>query len=120
MNNEIMMTTAERLSAALDDAQTPPLSAVNWGQLIEVNNAMGNAVNRAVCRLAREIIQHHDRRLMLCEIVLQRQDLSSVAQRALGQETDLGEAVDHHPFWFDALNFLKNAFRGLAQSRSDQ
>ncbi|MNI57000.1 hypothetical protein D3C73_1120330 [compost metagenome] len=47
--------------------------------------------------------------------MLDRQDLPAVAQRALRQQANLGEAVEHHAGWPDAFDHFKNLFGGLAQ-----
>ena len=42
-----------------------------------------------------QVVEQHHRGIELREVVLERQDLPAVAQRALRQQPDLGQAVDH-------------------------
>ena len=55
---------------------------------------MGKAVDGFVVGVRGQVVQHQHRRALPGEVVLHRQDLAAVAQRALRQEPDLGEAVD--------------------------
>ena len=47
--------------------------------------------------------------------MLQRQDLTPVAQRILGKETNFRQAVEHHELWLDALEGFKNHLDGFAE-----
>ncbi len=47
-DDEIVIAAAERLAAAFDDAQAPPFAAVDRSKLIEMDDAMGDAVHRAI------------------------------------------------------------------------
>ena len=79
-DREIMVTAAKALGAAFNDADPPPLTAIDPRQLIEVNDAVRDAVDGAVDRLRGQIVEQHDGRLMACEIMLQCQDLTAIAQ----------------------------------------
>ena len=58
---------------------------------------MRDAVHRAICAIRREIMKNDDSRVVLGKVVLESKNLSPIAQRALRQKTDLGEAVDYDP-----------------------
>ena len=94
---EVVVAAAKTLAAALDDAQPPPFAAVDRRQLVEMDHAVRDAVNGAIGALGGEIVEHDDGRIMLREIMLQRENLPPVAQRALRQQTDFREAVDDDP-----------------------
>ena len=58
---------------------------------------MGDAVHRLVERLGGKVVQQQDGGTVTGEEVLQRQDLPAVAQRALRQQAELRQAVEHDP-----------------------
>ena len=71
-NDEIMIAAAEGLPSALDNnAQAPPLAAINRRQLVQVDHAMGNAVDRPIGTLDRQIVEQDHGRLVSSEIVLE-------------------------------------------------
>ena len=76
---------------------------------------MRNAVNGAVGALGGEIVEHDDRGIVLREIMLQRQNLPPVAQRALRQQTDFREAVDDDALRLYPLDAVEDALYGLAE-----
>ena len=80
-----------------------------------MDDAVRNAVNGAVGALGGEIVEHDDRRIMLREIMLQRENLPPVTQRALRQQTDFREAVDDDPFRLYPLDAVEDALHGLAE-----
>jgi hypothetical protein len=45
------------------------------------------------------------------EVVFHSQDLAPVAQRALGQQANLGQAVDHDSLGLEPLNGLQNVIK---------
>ena len=47
-DDEVVIAAAEALAAALDDAQAPPLAAVDRGELLEMDDAVRDAVDRPV------------------------------------------------------------------------
>ncbi len=47
--------------------------------------------------------------------LLQRKDLAAVAQRTLGQQPDLREAVDHHPMGLHPLEGFEDKLCGLPE-----
>ena len=114
-DHEVMVARAKGLAAALDDAQTAPLAAIDRRQLIEVNDAVGDAVHRPIGGLGGEIVEHDHGRVVLGEVVLERQDLPAIAQRALRQEADFRQAVDHHALGLEPLDGLEDALDGLAE-----
>ena len=112
---EVVIAAAKALAAAFHHAKPAPFAAIDRRQLVEVDDAMRNAVNRAVGALGGEIVEHDDRGVMLSEIMLQRQNLPPVAQRALRQQTDFRETVDDDPLRLYPLDAVENALHGLAE-----
>ena len=108
-DDEVMIAAAERLAAAFDDPQPPPLGAVNRRELIEMDHAVRDAVHGAVVGLGGQVVEHEHGGIVLREIMLQREDLPPIAQRALRQQPDLGQAVDDHALGLQALDRFEDA-----------
>ena len=66
-------------------------------------------------RVAGEIVEHHDRRAATRKVMLQRQHLPPVAQRALRKQPNLGQAVDDDPLGLVLLDRLENALGRFAE-----
>jgi hypothetical protein len=113
--DEVMIAAAKRLAPALDDPHTASLPAIDRRELIEVNDAVRDTVDGTVGRLGGEIVEQDDRRIVACKIVLEGEHLTAVAQRTLRQQTDLGQAVDHHPLGLQPLDGVENAPDGFAE-----
>ena len=76
---------------------------------------MRDAVHGLVGGFGGQIVEQQNRGAVLREIMLDRQDLPPVAQRALRQQADFGQAVEHHPVRLDALDSLENLLGGFAE-----
>ena len=63
VDGEVMVAAAEALAAAFDDAQPPALAAIDRRQLIEMDDAVRDAVHGAVGALGRQIVEHDDGRV---------------------------------------------------------
>src|SRR5213082_2974429 len=83
---------------------SPPLGAVERRELLQRNDSMGQALELEIARLAGAIVGHQYGGPARGEMLLERQELAPVAQRALGQEPHLRQRVEHHPNRFDALD----------------
>ena len=90
-------------------------AAVDRRELIEVDDAVGDAVHGAVGGLGREIIEHDDGGIVLGEIMLERQDLAAIAQRALRQQPDFRQAVDDDALRLQAFDGIEDALDGFAK-----
>ena len=112
---EVVIAAAKALAAAFHHAKPAPFAAIDRRQLIEVDHAVRNAVNGAVGALGGEIVEHDDSGIMLGEIMLQRQNLPPVAQRALRQQTDFRQAVDDDALRLDPLDAVEDALHGFAE-----
>jgi hypothetical protein len=72
-------------------------------------------VDGFVAEVRRHVIEQQNRGAEICEIVLDRQNLPPVPQRALRQQPDLGKAVQHHPVRLRAIDGRENLLGGFAQ-----
>src|SRR3979490_3217377 len=91
-DHEVVISAAEALSPTLDDPQPTALAAIDRSEMIEMNDAVRDAVDGAVGGLGGEIVEHDDSGIVLGEVVLERENLAAVAQRALRQQADLRQA----------------------------
>ena len=92
---EVVIAAAEALAAIFDHPQPAPLGAIFGRQLLEPDHAVRDAVHGLVVRLAGQVVEHQHGRAAAREIMLQRQDLAPIAQRALRQQPDFRQAVEH-------------------------
>jgi hypothetical protein len=110
-----VIAAAEFLAAVLEHPHPAPFGAIGWRQFLKADDAVGNAVHRLVERVGGQVVEHHDGRVMLRKIMLERQDLPPIAQRALRQKADFRQAVEHYALRFDRLHGLENALGRFAK-----
>jgi hypothetical protein len=114
-DDEVVVAAAERLGAILDHAQARAARAVVGRHLLEPQHAVGDAVHRLVQRVGRQVVEHQHGRAVAREIVLQCQDLPAVAQRALAEQADFRQRVEHDALGPCALDRLEDQLGGFAQ-----
>jgi hypothetical protein len=115
LDDEIVEAPSEPPPSVLDHPQPAALGAVVGGQLLQAHHAVGDAVHGLVVGLGGQVVQQQNCGALLGEIVFQGQHLAAVAQRALGQQPDLRQAVDHDAMRLELLHGLEHQARGLAQ-----
>ena len=103
------------LSPILEHPHAAAFGAIGGRQLLQLNHAMRDAVHGLVCRIRGQIVQQQYRGTHAREMMLDGQDLSPIAQRALRQQTDLRQAVDHQARRLDVLDGREDARGGLRQ-----
>ena len=114
-DDEVVKAAAEVHPAQLDHPQAPALAAVQRGQLLQGDHAVGDALQVTVGGLAGAIVQQQHGAAPPGEVLLQRQHLAPVAQRALGQQADLRQRVEHHPLGLDPVAHVEHRLGGLGQ-----
>ena len=110
-----MVAPAIFLAAIFEDADAAALGSIGGGQLLEPDDAVRDAVDRLVGRLAGQIVEEQNGRAAADEEVLDREDLTPIAQRALSEQADLGEAVQHDAPGVHALDDVENLLGHLAE-----
>ena len=65
--------------------------------------------------LGGHIVEQEHGRTVAGEIMLQREDLPAIAQRALRQQADFRQAVDHDALRLQPLDRIEDALHGLAE-----
>ena len=110
-----MEAAAKFYAPIFDDARTPPLCAIRRRQFLEPQHAVRHAVDGLVADVRRHVVEQQHRGAQICKIVLDRQNLPPIPQRALCQQPDLGKAVQHHPARLLAIDCRENLFGGLAE-----
>jgi hypothetical protein len=114
-DRNIMKAAAKLHAAIFDDARAPPLRAIGRRQFLKTQHTMGDAVHGLVGKLRGQIVEQHHCGAEFREIMLDRQDLTPIAQRTLRQQPDLGETVEHHPARPRARDRFENLLGGLAE-----
>ncbi|MNI36541.1 hypothetical protein D3C73_905950 [compost metagenome] len=112
---EVVKAAAVLLTTVLDHTHPSPLGAIVRGQFFQANHPVRNAVHGFVQGLGCQIVQQQQRGVVTHEVMLDRQDLPAVAQRALRQQTNLGQAVEYHAGRLEALDRVENLLGGFAQ-----
>ena len=115
IDDEIVIAAAIALAAIFDHPQPPALRAIFGRQFLEADHAVRDTVHRAVIGLARKIVEHQHGRPAAREIMFQRQDLAPVAERRLGEQPDLGKAVENDALGLDPLERFENALGRFAE-----
>src|SRR6185295_7641429 len=82
-NGEIMVAAAKRDATHLDHAEPAALGTIFDRKLLQHDDAMRNRVKLQVILRRRQIVEQDDRTFALGEEVLQGENLTAVAQRAL-------------------------------------
>ena len=79
--------------------------------LLEHDHAVRDALDVRVVIMRGEIVEQHHRAAAAIEILLQRQDLPPIAERASGQQPELGQRVDHHARRAETLDVGEHLLR---------
>ena len=86
------------MAAKLEEPQPATVSAVLRSELLELENAMRDALElELVGRSGGEGVEEQHRAIAFAEVLLERQDLSTVAQRVPCEQPHLGKRVEHDP-----------------------
>jgi hypothetical protein len=111
----VVVAAAEMRAAHLDHPQAPALAAVDGRELLEADHRVAEAVQVEVVLLGGEVVEEERGGVVDEEVAAQRQHLAAVAQGALGQEADLGQAVEDDALGPDALDLRDGEADGLAE-----
>jgi hypothetical protein len=115
LDDEVVETAAKLHAPHFDNAHAPPLGAVWPGNLLHPQHAVADAVKIEVVRFRGEVVEQQDGRILQQEEVLEGKDLPPVAQRALRQEADLGQAVEDDPRRLEPLDFGEHELHRLSE-----
>src|ERR1700749_26022 len=83
LDREIVIAAAKILAAAFGDSKAPALTAIGRSELVEMDDAVRDAMDCAIDAFRGHVIEQYDGRLVQREIMLEREDLPAIAQRAL-------------------------------------
>ncbi len=106
-----MIAATEGVAAVLAHAQPPPIGAVFRIHLLEQDHAVDYALHVRVLAHRGEIVQQHHGAAALVEVLLQRHDLSAVAERAARQQSELGQRIDDHDRGAEAFHVGQDLLR---------
>ncbi len=114
-DRKIVVAAAVADAAHLHDAQPAAFRAKARSGLFERDHAVRDAVQLQVAGLGGPVVEHQHRAGPARKEVLQGQYLPAVAQRILGQQAQLGEAVQHNAPGMHGFDALHDAAHGFAQ-----
>jgi hypothetical protein len=114
-DDEVVKAAVEPSAAHLEHPQTAPLGAISHGRLLEADDSMTEAVQAQIFRVVGEVVEEQGGAAALGEEMLQRQHLSPVAQRALGKQSDLREAVEYDPGGTEPFDLLHDEADGFPE-----
>ncbi len=114
---KVVIALADGSSAIFGDPKPPTFGAVVGRQLLQLNDAVDDAVGGLVRRFGSQIVEQQHGRAPTGEIVLDRQKLPPISQRALREKADLGQTVEDYP---DRLRALKRREYRLVVSPSSR
>ena len=106
-DDEIVEPAAKAHAAKLHDAQAAAFGTVFGRGVIELEDAVGNGVRLRLSAIVQTIVQQDDRGVFADKVLLQRENLAAKAQRALGEQAELGQRIEHHSGWMQALEFVE-------------
>ena len=84
-------------AAILHDAQPAARPAVVERQLLEQDDAVRQALQLQVAAARGEVVEQEHRAVAPGEELLEREDLTAIAQRLARQQLHLGQRVEHDP-----------------------
>jgi hypothetical protein len=114
-NAEVVIAAAKIDLAQLCDAQPPTFRAVQRRQLFHVHDAVNQALKQLVAALAARIVEQHDSATALDQLELEREQLTTKAQRALREQAQLRARVDHDPTRTHAIDLGEQRPHALTQ-----
>lgn len=113
LDREIVIAATELDAAHLHHVEAPPLSAKAVERLFERDHSVCDAVQLEIAILGGLVVEHQHGAAPSGEILLQGKDLPAVAKRALGEEAQLGQAVQHHPARLQFVHLAHDAADGF-------
>src|SRR5215472_10855409 len=84
---KIVVAAAKRLTAVLHNTQSPALCTVVGSEFLHPHHAVCNAVNGLVIYARGQVVEQAHGCVALRKIVLQRQNLSTIAKGALREQS---------------------------------
>ena len=106
LDDEVVVAAAVVDAAQLRDPQAPALAPrTRASQLLQAHDPVGEALQLQVRPSADgQVVEQEHRAAPADEVLLERQDLPAVAERALGEQPHLRERVEDEPLRLDALD----------------
>jgi hypothetical protein len=114
-DRHVVHAAQEVAAAELDDLQVPQRRAVRRRALVQRDHAVRDALQLQVGPFGGAVVQQQHRAAAADEELLERQDLAAVAQRALRQQPQLGQRVEHQPSRAGLLDRGQHPADGLGQ-----
>jgi hypothetical protein len=114
-DRKVVVTPTILLATIFEDAHATPFRSISRGQLLEPDGAVGDAVGCLVSRFRGQVIQQDHSGAITGEILLDRQEVAPISERALSHEANFRETVEHHATRLRALDSINNLLGRLAK-----
>src|SRR5690242_13461532 len=95
-NREVVETAAKSAASELHDSQPAPFRAKHRSKLLQRNHAVSDALKLEVGTLRSPIVQQQDGAFATDKKLLQRKDLTTIAQGALCEQAKFGKRVENN------------------------
>ena len=102
LDDEVVVAAAEVDAAQLRDPQAAALRPVEGDQLLHRHHPVREALQVSVGLRAGEVVEQQHGAAPAREVLLERQHLAAIAQRALGEQANLRQRIEHEPRRFHA------------------
>jgi len=102
----VVEAALELAPAQLEHPQSPSVAAKHQRLLLQPHDAVRKAVQAGLLDFLGHVVEEEGGAVEFGQEVLQGQDLAAVAQRALREQPDLGDAVEHHAMRLQPLDLL--------------
>jgi hypothetical protein len=91
------------------------LTTVFDGNVLEIQHAVSNALELAIWRFRRAIVEKQNGAVACQKILFEREDLSPEPQRITRQHSHLGKRVEHDANRIHSFNFVEDHPRRLIE-----
>ncbi len=117
-HGEVVVGAPEVGSPKLGHPEAATVRAVRTRALLEDDDPMSDALHLGVRRSDHAIVEKQHRTVTTHEVLLQREDLPPETHRALCEQADLRQRVEHHASRLHPLHLREEHANDLLQSTS--
>jgi hypothetical protein len=111
----VVRAAAEGDAAVFDHTQPAPLGAIGLVDQLQRQHRVRHAAHLQVGAERGAVVEQDGGAGTFGQILLERQHLAPVAQRALGQQLQLGQRIEHHAARLVFVDRRQDALGGVAQ-----
>ena len=112
---EVVMPLDAGDTPYFDYADPPARPPKFEGHLLELNHAVRNTLQLLILLVGRSVVEHQNRTPAAGEVLLEGEDLATVAKRVARQQPHLGQRIKDHTRGLDAFSGLQNPLDHLGK-----